>query len=158
MGKPVRRMPQEHTRASHRHAVRPLVKRAVSPAAVAASSARKVARRMRPPGGRFPTRLATRTARTPRDPFIHVSKATGINGSLVWRYEAGERTPSFRTLGRFATLYGCGVDRFYDPAANEDDDPVAEYDAQLRAVVVALPPLTPEQRIRLAGLLVNGAA
>ncbi|HLZ39066.1 MAG TPA: helix-turn-helix transcriptional regulator [Mycobacteriales bacterium] len=80
----------------------------------------------------------------------------GRSASAIHKYQSDAITPSSRTLGALAAALGCSVADFYDDS--DRPDPVAAYDAHLRAVVDALPPLTDDQRRRLAVLLTDRPA
>jgi transcriptional regulator with XRE-family HTH domain len=66
-------------------------------------------------------------------------------------YERGSVPPTVRTLGLLAQAYGVDVDELYDAA--DPDDVVTHYQAYLDALVAKAPPLTAEQRTKLAVLL-----
>lgn len=84
-----------------------------------------------------------------------VALATYTSASVISRFENGTIiTPTSRRLVLLAGCIGCTVSDFYDP--DRDDDPVAKYDAHLRAVTATAPPLTPAQIDRLRAIRASG--
>ena len=77
-------------------------------------------------------------------------------GSVIHSYERGTFTPPARMLAVLANVYRSPVSAFYGEVPG-GTDPVAAYDAEVRAIVAAMPPLSDGQRQQLVVLL-GGAA
>ena len=73
-------------------------------------------------------------------------------GSVIHSYERGTFTPPTRMLAVLATIYRCPVADFYAEVPG-GTDPVAAYDAEVKAIVAAMPPLNDGQRQQLVVLL-----
>jgi transcriptional regulator with XRE-family HTH domain len=80
-----------------------------------------------------------------------VAQHLGKTAGTIRNYEQGRIVPPVHVLAQLADLYGVSVDDLFDPA--DPDDDVAQYASEIRRVVQAAPPLSPQQNAQLRALL-----
>jgi len=80
-----------------------------------------------------------------------VGRRLGKATSTIVRYERGVIVPTARVVGMLAAIYDVPVGDLYDP--DDPDDAVTVFDAELRVLVDAAPPLTEAQKAQLRVLL-----